>query len=447
LLSVQDAGDGAGTWQVELRPQSAGAGAALEVPPVVVLPPGGTVDVPVVARAEDGAAAARENGGFNYGFVVLRRGAIARRIPYLFLVKRPELAHVESRPLRRRQTGSTRRGVSRVNVYRFPSAPFGPAPSYTGTAMDEGGAEKLYVTRVSRPVANIGVSVPLVTEGARIHPWFLGAPDENAVQGYAGTPVNVNAFMFDYRADVGAAGAVFPRQQRFYVAVDSGRDDFTGRQLPGRYLLRSWVNDVRPPSLRLLTRRVAGARPLLVARATDRGAGVDPYSLVVAYRRVLLSAAAFDPVSGLAVFSPPPQAPRLPTGRTTVVLVASDFQETKNVTTAGKNLMPNTAFTPVRITAVRRPVVTWLSPRSSSCVSGSVRLLVAASSTRPVRRVRFLVNGRRIRTVRRGAGGLFATTWNPRGGKRRHVLRALATDAGGRTAGARRTVGACRTAR
>jgi subtilisin family serine protease len=445
LLSVQDAGGGAGTWQLELRPQSASAGTALDLPPTVDVPPGATVDLPVVARAAGAAAA--ENGGLNYGFVVLRRGSVERRIPYLFVVTRPQLALVEARPLRRRQVGSTRHGPSRVNVYRFPSAAFGPAPSYTGAPMDEGGAEKLYVTRVNRPVANIGVSVPLSSNEARIHPWFLGAKDENRVEGLAGTPVNVNAFMADYRADVGAAAAIFPRQQRFYVAVDSGRDEFSGKQLPGRYVLRSWVNDVSPPSLRLVTSRVAAGRSLVVARATDRGAGVDPYSLVLAYRRVLLGAAAFDPVSGLVVFAPPPEAPPFRRGRMRAVLVGSDFQETKNVNTFGKNVMPNTAFAPVRITAVRRPVVTWLRPSSRTCVRRSARLLVAATSTRPIRRVRFLANGRAIRTVRRGAGGLFATTWRVRRRSRAQVLRAVATDAAGRSATARRTVRACRAAR
>ena len=77
-----------------------------------------------------------------------------------------------------------------------------------------------------------------------MHPLFLGSQDENDVQGYPGTPVNVNSLMFDYRIDLGAAGAVFPRQKRFYVAVDSGTTCSGGKQYRAATCLRSWVNDV-----------------------------------------------------------------------------------------------------------------------------------------------------------------------------------------------------------
>ena len=57
----------------------------------------------------------------------------------------------------------------------------------------------------------------------QIDPFYLGALDENTVQGYAGTPVDVNGLTYDYLDPIGAAGASFPRQQTFYVSVDSGR--------------------------------------------------------------------------------------------------------------------------------------------------------------------------------------------------------------------------------
>jgi hypothetical protein len=49
----------------------------------------------------------------------------------------------------------------------------------------------------------------------------LGSPDENDVQGYAGTPVNVNNLTLDFPLDIGAAATVFPRTKAYYVAVDS----------------------------------------------------------------------------------------------------------------------------------------------------------------------------------------------------------------------------------
>jgi hypothetical protein len=147
------------------------------------------------------------------------------------------------------------------------------------------------------------------------------------VQGYAGTPVNVNELLFDWHADIGVAGASFPKLQRFYVAVDSGSDPFTHQSLAGNYILRSWVNDVRPPKIRLLTRRVGAGRPTIVARVQDAGAGVDPLSLVISYRGINVGAALYDPTSGIAVFPLPREAVPIPTGLTHAVLSASDYQE------------------------------------------------------------------------------------------------------------------------
>jgi hypothetical protein len=371
---------------------------------------------------------------------------VVRRIPYLFLVTRPQLALAAAKPLRRLQRGTTGLGTrrSRVSEYRFPTAPFGLGPGFTDAPMNEGGAERLYVTHVSRPVANVGVAVTsYAPSAALVHPWFLGSQDENDVQGYAGTPVNVNSYMLDYGTDLGTAGAVFPRQKRFYVAVDSGSDPFTHKQHRGSYVLRSWVNDVRPPRIRLLTHRVADGRPLVVARATDRGSGVEPYSVLIGYRDVLVSAAAFDPESGLAVFALPFEAPALHRGPNRVVLVASDNQEAKNVATPGDAVMPNTGYSVSALTRVRGPVVNWLVPRARACARRPIRLLLLADSTKRIRSVRLFDGERRFRTLRRGAAGLYATTWRPKH-RGKHVLRAVAEDAAGRTADAERTIRVCR---
>src|SRR5262249_15227816 len=151
----------------------------------------------------------------------------------------------------------------------------------------------------------------------------------------AGTPVNVNPYMFDFHADLGVAGASFPRQQRFWVSVDSGADQFTGQQFPGDYLLKMWKNDVTPPAVQLLTNRVSAGRPLLVARVLDTQSGIDPFSLVIAYHQVLVGAAAYDPASGLALFPLPAQAPVIKPGKTKAVMEASDNQEAKNVASIG----------------------------------------------------------------------------------------------------------------
>ena len=446
LLSIQDAGGGAGTWAVELQAQSTSAGAGLDLPPVVVVPPGGSTEVSISARAAAGAET-----GDNYGFVVLRRGAVTRRIPYAFFVSRPALPLQQTRELKRVQAGTTRYGASRVDRYRFPSAPFGPHPTYVGPAMDQAGAERVYSTHIAEPVVNFGAAVTSSSPGALVDPWLLGSLDENDVEGYAGTPVNVNSFTLNYQLDVGAAGAVFPRPKQYFFSVDSPRDPFTGRLLAGRYVLRSWVDDVLPPSVDVITSRVAAGRPAIVIRATDFGlfprrkSGVDPTSLVLAYRRVLVGASAYDPSSGLALFVLPREAPRIRAGRTRAIVVAADFQESKNVTTPGGAVLPNTTFRPVTIRAVRGAAATWLYPRPRACVGRRARLVVAASATRRIRAVRFLVGSRRVATVRRSAAGLYAATWNTRRARRgKHLLRAVVVVNGGQRAAAERIARVCR---
>jgi hypothetical protein len=311
--------------------------------------------------------------------------------------------------------------------------------------MNESGTETLYVTSVDKPVANIGVAVVSSRAGSIVDPWFLGSANERDVQGYAGTPVNVNELMYDFSLDIGAAGASFPKVQRFYVAVDSGSDDFTQSPRPGSYVLRSWVNDVRPPRIQLLTKRVAAGRPTIVARVLDKGAGVDPLSLVIGYRGVLVGAVLYDPTTGIAIFPLPAQASKIPAGRTRAVLTASDYQEAKNVNSVGADILPNTAFKTVRITGVSGPALTWVTPAENVCVGKTTPLVVVASSTTRVRSVRFLVDGKRIGIDRRGASDLFTSSWSARlapAGK--HELLAVATDAGGRTLTATRHVKVCR---
>jgi len=441
VVHLTDANGGVGTWVVSVAPQSSSAGATVDVPGTITLAPGGETDFTVAVRASADAAK-----GDDYGFVVLRQGTQTRRIPYLFLVTRPGLEGATAKPLKTLQTGDTRTGTSRADLYRFPDAPFGPAPNYlAGPTEAETGAEQVYVTHLDRKVANIGVSVLLQTARSEIDPFFLGAQDENTVQGYAGTPVNANGLMFDYRLDVEAAGAQFPAPKDYYVSVDSASDLFSGEPLPGRYVLRSWVNDVRPPTVKLLTTHVSTGRPTIAARVLDAGSGVDPLSLVIGYKRVLVGVAAYDPTSGLALFPLPAAAPKL-TGRTAATLEASDYQETKNVNTSGSEIMPNTAFKAVHVAASARPAVSWLAPDATAgCVKGKVGLIVDASSPRKIASVRFYDGKRRIGTVRKGQIGLYVGTWKTAKAKRgAHTLRAVASDAGGHTAGARERVRVCR---
>ncbi len=133
VVEVSDAGGGSGTWSVEVQPQSASTGASLEAPALVSLAPGGRAELPVAASATAQAAA-----GDDYGFLVLRRGAVTRRIPYAFFVTRPALQGVMPIRLRRFQNGTTAGGPSRVDSYRFPVAPFGLPPDVDRGSDDRG---------------------------------------------------------------------------------------------------------------------------------------------------------------------------------------------------------------------------------------------------------------------------------------------------------------------
>ena len=220
---------------------------------------------------------------------------------------------------------------------------------------------------------------------------------------------------------------------------------YTGRSLAGQYVLRAWMNDVDPPALGLITARVSAGRPTIALRVLDEGAGVNPYSLTIGYARALIGAAAYDPSSGIALFPLPRQAPVLKAGKRTLSAEASDFQEAKNVDTLGDELLPNTAFARGPIRVVAGPTVTWLAPEVRECVAARPPLVVLAGSTARVRSVRFFDGTRALGTGRTGGAGLYSFTWRRAGAaKGRHTLRAVVTDARGRSAEARLVVRVCR---
>ena len=210
-------------------------------------------------------------------------------------------------------------------------------------------------------------------------------------------------------------------------------------------MLRSWVNDVTPPTVRLLTARVAAGRPTIVVRTLDAGAGVDPFSLTLGYGGTLVGASAYDPDTGIAVFPLPARAAKLEPGTKKVKVQSSDFEEAKNVNTTGTNIMPNTRFANLTLHVVDGPVVTWIRPGARACVGTTARLMVAAGSPAAVRSVRFVDGRRTIGRVRKPAAGIAGITWRTKGLRRGpHAIDAIASDADGRIASARRIVRVCR---
>jgi hypothetical protein len=336
------------------------------------------------------------------------------------------------RTLRVTQQGDTRRGTSRVTAYRYPAAPFGNQPD--APAMTEDGGETVYGTTIPRKAVNAGVVVLDESSGAQIDPWYLGTLDENDVQGYTGTPVDVNELTYDYQQDIGSAGVEFPSAGTYYVVVDSGRGRFDNRRLAGRYVLHAWVNDVTPPTLQLLTTRVTAGRPTLVFRTTDAQSGVDPMSLTIGYSGALVGTNTYRRATGLAIFVLPASVPALKAGGLRLRMISSDYQEAKNVDTEGSQIMPNTRTRTVALRVVSDVTVNWLV--------GTCKLLeVAAGSPRRVSAVRFSVDGRVVATARHGAQGIWTAA--ARLSRGRHAVVATAVDNSGRTAVAKRMVRAC----
>jgi hypothetical protein len=350
-------------------------------------------------------------------------------------------------------------------VYRWPTSPFSVLGLFgVDPSVNEDGRETVYSLDLTRQAVNAGVVVvrpalridasitTLLSSNAPIHPWFLGSLDENDVLGYAGIPVNVNGLMeSDFLFNVGAAGGVFLPAGRYYVSVDSGRDLFTGRSQAGPYTLRSWVDDVRPPSVTLITRTLTAGRPTIVAKVTDAKSGVDPLSLLLFFGRAQITgeesvtATMFDPQTGIAVFTTPRNVDALTPGLSFMRIVASDFQETKNINTEGANPMPNTNIRGVRINVVNRPTITWIAPGKNACLAARQRLLVVANDTAPISSVGFFDGNRQIGRVRRNVAGLYQTTWRTTGRRRgAHTLTAVVSDVRGREAEASVRVRICR---
>jgi len=439
-VRLTDAGGGSGTWQVSVDAQSATPGSSVDVPGIVSLPPGGQADLQLTASAPAGAPQ-----GEDYGFVVLKLGSVTRRVPYFFLVDRPALAAAPVHTLKTFVVGSTRSGTSHVTAYAFPAAPFRNNPDEP--VMVESGAETVYKTVLKKKVINAGVSVLVQGSSTSVDPFYLGADDENSVQGFAGTPVDVNELTVDYvpGLPISAAGLSYPNPGTYYVSVDSGRDKFTGRSYAGPYILRSWVNDLTPPSLQVLTLRVSSGRPTIFLRSIDTQSGVDPLSLTIGYKGALVAAAAYDPLTGIAAFPLPSAAPSLTAGTVRLLALSSDFEEAKNINTPpSAPIMPNTRTIAVRITVVHGPAVDWLTPPARTCVSKPQRLLVTASASRGVKAVRFLLDGRNLAAGKSQGVGLWDATWRSGKAKRgRHVLDAVVRDRTGHTASALLTVRVC----
>src|SRR4051812_764564 len=251
------------------------------------------------------------------GFVVLRLGTVTRRIPYWLRVSESKLGREPHGALT--ATGiyraTTAGGQSLVNSYRYPDVP-------RATAL--AGPERVFRVTVSRPVANFGVVVLL---GARVSPRVVVAGDENRLVGVTGLPLVINPYIDSYGEARPVAGAIRPGPGGYDIVFD------TRAGPAAAFRFRFWIDDVTPPTVRILSPTAKRGGTLTLA-VTDAGAGVDPKSPTATIDGKTV------PVSftgGRAIVSLGPTGP----GRHALVFTAADYQELKNMENVPR-ILPNT---------------------------------------------------------------------------------------------------------
>jgi subtilisin family serine protease len=316
-VALSDAGGGAGSWRVSVRPIGRSPGVALRVPGLVTVP--GRLSVRAIAS---GSAAARDGSGF----VVLTRNGATRRVPYWLHVTVPRLATERHTLLPRPGVyrGDTRGRVARVSSYRYPAA-----PGALGVIQRLRGPEQVFRFVVRGRVANAGAAVISQTGGSHVSPRLVRAGSEDRLAGYTALPIRLNPYQPGFFTVEPVVGVFRPAPGAYDLVFDTA-----SRRAAGRFTFRFWVGDTTPPSVRLLTRTARGGR--LVLRLTDRGSGVDASTLVAQvdghYRNVV-----YAPGRGLAQVV----LGRIGRGRHRLVFTASDRQESKNNENASATL-PNT---------------------------------------------------------------------------------------------------------
>ena len=317
-LALADAGGGAGAWKVGVVTRARPRGVRVVVPPTASVP--GPLNVALSAVA--GAAA-----GDVDAYIELRRGADVRRIPLWGRVSASVLAKHRVGTLPRpgvyRSTTASRPAL--VSRYRYPEVPSG-----VGVTTTLRGPERIFRFSIPRRVANAGVVITQHPGRVRVEPRVVATLDENRLTGYAGLPVNRNPYMDEFHQRVLAAGVLSPLPGEYAVVFDSA-----ARAGAGPFTFRYWIDDVKPPVLRLRTPSVAAGEPVRMS-ATDAGAGVYPESI-----RIVVDGSSRSGTLRGDLLSIPTGG--LPAGTHRLRLRVSDYQESKNTENVAR-ILPNTRW-------------------------------------------------------------------------------------------------------
>jgi hypothetical protein len=198
------------------------------------------------------------------------------------------------------------------------------------------GPEQVYRFQLTRSVANFGVAITSRSSGVSVEPRVVVAGDENRLTGYPGLPVNLNPYLTGFGDATLVAGALQPQPGSYDIVFDSATVDGAGA-----FGFRFWIDDVRPPTARLVARSVRRGRALQV-RVADAGAGIDPGSVSVRIDGRSRASSLSGGVVRIATGA-------LGRGRHTLRLQVSDYQETRNMENVAR-ILPNTRVLVTRVT-------------------------------------------------------------------------------------------------
>jgi hypothetical protein len=314
-VRLLDVGLGAGTCAASLNLMDKTAGAAIDLP--------ATVDVPGTLSLEASASASAHPGDVD-GFVVLDCSGQTRRIPFWGRVSAPQLQLDSFTTLLGPGTysGDTKKLNARVTRYLYPAR----APDVFTKLAGPEQVFRFYLKK--RSLQNLGVIITSRATGVGVTPRIVRGTSENRLAGLTALPVVANPYLDSY-GKLEPVSAVLRAGPGLYSIVFDSRS----RATAGRFSFRFWVNDVKPPTMSLLSRK----NGLVRIRVTDNGSGVDPDTLAatVDERDADVS---FNRSTGVVTIDLRGRAP----GKHSVVLSVSDYQETKNDENAN-GLLRNTS--------------------------------------------------------------------------------------------------------
>ena len=317
-LALTDAGGGPAPWTATLAPQVTPSGVSLAVSAPVAA--AGTPFGLTLAVAPDAAE------GDATGFVELTRGSDVRRIPYWAHVEVPKLQDAPHSTLRGSGVygGNTAGKKSLVSSYRYPEGGLACNCAF-GLPTDLWVPSRCSGSPWRRRLANIGVVVLSRAAGVRVSPRLVVAGDENRLVGYTALPVNINPYQRYGRIEP-VVGAVLPAEGAYDFVFDT-----PAGARPGKFTFRVWVNDVSPPSVRLLApRTVSGGKLRLPSRTrAPASTPVDRARRSTAETGRSRSAAGIVTIRGVTA------------GKHRIALSVSDYQEAKNMENTGP-ILPNT---------------------------------------------------------------------------------------------------------